>query len=98
MALPVLAPLLAALAPWITRFFMIKGVLLVGGFLGRLGLVLATNEFAMEPLINMIMAKWQTIPPSLQCWLALFGVTKAASIMVSGLTLISAKRVFFAKA
>lgn len=94
----VIAELLAILGPWIMRFFAVKGVLMVAGFLGRLGLVLATNEFAVQPLIEHAISAWNSIPPQFQCWLALFGVTKAASIMVSGLTLIAAKRVFFAKA
>lgn len=98
MAIPLLAPALATLAAWIPRFLMVKGVLLFSGLLGRLGLVLATNEFVMQPLIDHVIAAWNTIPAGMQCWLALFGVTKAASIAVSGLTLIAAKRVFFARA
>ncbi len=67
------------------------------GFLGRLGLVIATNEMVTEPLTTMILNKWVTLPGNMQCWLGLFGVTKAVSIMISGMTLIAAKRVFFAK-
>lgn len=96
--MPALAALLAALGPWITRFFMAKAVVMVAGFLGRLGLVIATNEFAMEPLIEHVTTMWMQIPASWQCWFGLFGVTKAAGIMVSALTLISAKKLFFAKA
>lgn len=95
--MPALAALFAALGPWISRFFMLKGATMFAGFLGRLGLVLATNEFVMEPLMDHVIAAWTRIPTEYQCWLALFGVTKAASIIVSGLTLLGAKRVFFAK-
>lgn len=94
----VIAELLAIIGPWIMRFLAVKGLLMVAGLLGRLGLVLATNEFAVQPLIEHAMTAWNAIPAQYQCWLALFGVTKAAGIMVSGLTLIAAKRVFFAKA
>lgn len=97
MALPIAGAFFAALGPWIGRFIMLKGVLLVTGFLGRLGLVLATNEFVMQPLIDHLMGAWNSIPPGWTCWFALFGVTKAAGIVVSALTLISAKRVFFAR-
>lgn len=93
----VLTELLAVLGPWIMRFFAAKAVIMVAGFLGRLGLVLATNEFAVQPLIDHAVTAWSSIPPDFQCWIAAFGVTRAASIMVSGLTLIAAKRVFFAK-
>lgn len=93
-----LAAIFAAIGPWITRFFMVKGVLMFAGFLGRVGLVLATNEFFMEPLIDHIISAWNSMPAGMQCWLALFGVTKAAGILVSGLMLITGKRVFFAKA
>lgn len=95
--MPLITAFLAALGPWIARFFMAKAVLMVAGFLGRLGLVLATNEFAVEPLVDMVIAKYASLPGSLQCWLGVFGVMKAVSVMLSGLTLISAKQVFFAK-
>lgn len=93
----VIAELLAILGPWIMRFFAVKGVLMLAGFLGRLGLVLATNEYVMQPMIDYAITAWNGFPAEYQCWLALFGVSKAAGIMVSGLTLIAAKRVFFAK-
>ncbi|MFT4178272.1 MAG: DUF2523 family protein [Thermomonas sp.] len=96
--MPALAALLAALGPWISRFFMAKGAMMFAGFLGRLGIVIGTNELAMEPLTNLVVSKWATMPASMQCWLALFGVTKAVSIMLSAMTLISAKKLFFSKA
>lgn len=96
--MPLLEPLLAALGPWITRLFIAKAALGFAGFLGRLGLVMATNEFAMEPLTNLVIGKFTSLPGDMQCWLGLVGVTKAVSVMLSGMTLISAKRVFFAKA
>lgn len=97
LAIPLVSSILAAVGPWIMRFLAVKGVIILAGFLGRLGLVLATNEFAVQPLIDHAMSAWTSVPVGWQCWLGLFGVTKAAGIMVSGLTLIAAKRVFFAK-
>lgn len=93
-----LAPILAAIAPWITRFLMAKGVLLFAGFLGRLGIVLATNELLVQPIIDHIMSMWVSIPAEMQCWLTFWGVTEIASIVVSGMTLAAAKQVFFSKA
>jgi hypothetical protein len=101
MALPAVVPvagaIFAALGPWITRFFMAKGALMVAGLMGRLGLVLATNELVMEPLIDMVTTKWQLIPVEMRCWLGVFGIVKAASILISGMTLIAVKRVFLNK-
>lgn len=100
MAVPVVAllgPILAALGPWIMRFFAAKAVIMFAGFLGRLGIVIATNEFAVQPLIEHAITAWNAIPPQFQCWFGLFGVTKAAGIIVSALTLITAKKLFFAK-
>lgn len=96
MAFPI-AGFFAALSPWIARFFVAKAGLLFASFLGRLGIVLATNELAIEPLVNLVVSKWATLPGNLQCWLGLFGVTKAASVMLSGMTLMSAKKLFFAR-
>lgn len=89
--------LLSAIGPWVMRFFAAKAVIMVAGFFARIGLVLATNEFVMQPLIDHATTAWGGIPAQWQCWFALFGVTKAAGVMVSGLTLISLKKVFFAK-
>lgn len=96
--MPVLAALFAALGPWIARFFMLKGVLMFSGFLGRLGIVLATNEFVMQPLIQHAINAWSQIPGDMQCWLSIVGVVKVASIIVTGTSLLGAKRVFFSKA
>ncbi|MEJ2790632.1 MULTISPECIES: hypothetical protein [unclassified Pseudoxanthomonas] len=93
----VLGSVFAALGPWIMRFFAAKAVLMVAGFLGRVGLVLATNEVIVQPLIDHAIQMWNGIPGAWQCWLALFGVTKAAGIYVSGLSLIAAKKIFLAK-
>jgi hypothetical protein len=71
---------------------------MVGGFLARIGLVFATNELAMEPLVEKTTQFWGTMPPQFQCWMGAVGIVEAASIMLSGLTLIAAKRVFFSKA
>lgn len=93
----IITELLAILGPWIMRFFAVKGVLMVGGFLSRIGLVLMTDKMVVQPLIDAAMQAWATVPPEFQCWFGAIGVTKMASIMVSALTLIAAKRVFFGK-
>ncbi len=97
MPLPAIAPILAALSPWITRIFMAKGVLLLAGFMGRLGLVLATNEILIQPAIDAIMNMWMSVPAKMTCWLQTFGVTKVASILVSTLTIVAVQRVFLGK-
>lgn len=96
--MPALAALLAAIGPWITRFFMLKAGLMFAGFLGRLGLVIATNELAVEPLTALVVGKWSVIPDDMRCWLAMFGVTKAVSIMLSAGMLIAAKSIFLKRA
>lgn len=93
----VLAELLAALGPWIARFFAAKALVMVVGFLGRIGLVLMTDKFVMKPLIDAAVNAFNAIPPEFQCWFGAIGLTQMASVMVSGLTIISAKRVFFGK-
>jgi hypothetical protein len=97
MALPAIGLTFAAILPWITRLIMAKGVLLFAGFLGRLGFVFIMNEFFIQFIIEYAINMWNAIPSEWQCWFALLGVTKAAGIYVSGMTLIGAKRVFFAK-
>lgn len=93
----VLAELLAALGPWIMRFMAAHAIAMFAKFLARLGLAIATNEMVIQPLIDHAVSAWSSIPAEWQCWFATFGITKAAGIMVSGLTLITAKRVFLTK-
>lgn len=97
-AIPAIAAILSAAAPWISRFFLAKGALLFAGFLGRIGIVIATNEVIMEPLLGHIMGAWASLPGDFTCWMGMLGVTKVASIVVSALTLLSIKQVFLAKA
>lgn len=93
----VLVELLAVLGPWIMRFFAVKGVLMVTGFLSRIGVVLMTDKLVIQPMIDAAMNAWGAVPGEFQCWFSAIGITKMASIMVSALTLISAKRIFFGK-
>ena len=96
--MPAIAAILEALAPWISRYLMGKAALWVASLLGRLGLVIATDKFAMQPLIDHAINAWSMIPNQYLCWFDAFGVTKALSIMLSASALIGAKKVFFAKA
>lgn len=96
-AIPLVSAILAAAMPWITRFLIAKGALILAAFLGRIGLVIATNEVIMEPLLAHIMSAWGSLPSEFTCWMALLGVTKVASIIVSALTLLSIKQIFLAK-
>lgn len=93
----VIAELLAILGPWIMRFFAVKGLMMVAGFLGRIGLVLMTDKMVVKPLIDAAMNAWGAIPAEFGCWFAAIGITEMASILVSSLTLIVGKRVFFGK-
>lgn len=95
--MPLLTPVLAALGPWISRFLLAKGAMMFAGFLGNLGLVIAVNKYAYEPLTNLVLSKWSTLPGSMQCWFGVFGVNQAISIMLSAMTLITAKKIFFSK-
>lgn len=97
MPVPAIPVILAALSPWITRLIMAKGVLVLAGFMGRLGIVLATNEIIIQPAIDSIMNMWVAIPPKMICWLQTFGVTKVLSIMVSTITIVTIQRVFLGK-
>lgn len=94
---PIVSAVAAAVGPWVMRFFAAKAVIMLAGFLGRMGLVIATNELVMQPLIDHVTSAWSSIPGSLQCWLGLVGVTKMAGIMVSGITLVGFKKVFLSK-
>lgn len=96
-AIPAIAAVLSAAAPWISRYLMAKGAILFAGFMGRVGLVFATNEVIMQPLISHIMSAWGALPAQFTCWMGVFGIAKVASILVSALTLLSVKQIFLAR-
>jgi len=96
-AVPVLVAFLAALGPWLVRFAQMYLVQIAVSFLGRLGILIATNEMIIQPMIDNAMNAWNMIPSAWQCWFNLLGINKAASIMVSFMTLVMAKKIFFVK-
>jgi len=93
----VIAELLAILGPWIMRFFAVKGVIMVAGFLGRLGIVLATDRMLVQPALDAITQAMGAMPPEFNCWFGAVGIKEAVSICVSGITLITARKIFFGK-
>lgn len=97
MAVPVvLVPLIAALIRALLVMFSVKAVLWVVKVMGLLGIAFATNEYVLEPLLDMITTQWNALPPDLTAWLRAFGVTEVASMYVSAFTIVSGQRVFLA--
>lgn len=93
----VLVELLAILGPWIMRFFAVKGVIMVAGFLARIGVVLMTDRMVVQPALDAIMNAMGAMPPEFNCWFGVIGIKEAVSICVSGITLITANKIFFGK-
>jgi len=97
MALPVvLAPLIAALIRALLIMFSVKAVLWVVKVMGLLGLAFATNEYVLDPLLNLIDQQFAALPPAVAQWMRAFGVTEVASMIVSAFTIVGAQRVFLA--
>lgn len=95
--MPMLAALLGAIAPWLLKFFASNAVRVFAWFLARLGIVIATTHFAVEPVVNLVVAKFSVIPSGMGCWLGAFGVLKAASVLLSAAGLSAGKKLFFTK-
>lgn len=90
----VLAPLIAALIRGFMIMMSVKAVLWVVKVMGLLGIAFATNEYVVEPLLDLIVLQWNALPPEITQWLRAFGVTEVASMMVSAFTIVAAQRVF----
>src|SRR5690606_19269270 len=90
----VLAPLIAALIRGLMVMISMKAVLWVVKVMGLLGIAFATNEYVVEPLLDLVVAQWNALPPEITQWLRAFGVTEVASMMVSAYTIVAAQRVF----
>lgn len=95
--MPMLVAMLAAIGPWILRFFASNAVRAFAWFLARLGIVIATTHLVSEPVINLVVSKFALIPSEMSCWLGTFGILKAASVLLSAAGLSAGKRMFFAK-
>ena len=89
-----LAPLAAALIRGLMVMISMKAVLWVVKVMGLLGIAFATNEYVVEPLLDLVVAQWNALPPEITQWLRAFGVTEVASMMVSAYTIVAAQRVF----
>lgn len=95
--MPMIGALLAAVGPWLVKFFASNAVRMFGWFLARLGIVIAATNFAVEPVINLVVSKFGAIPAGMSCWLGTFGVLKAASVLLSAAGLAAGKKLFFAR-
>lgn len=95
--MPMIALILGAIGPWLLKFFASNAVRMFGWFLARLGIVIATTHFAVEPLVNLVVAKFSAVPAEMACWLGTFGVLKAASVLLSAAGLSAGKKLFFTK-
>lgn len=73
----------------------------LGAFVFRLfavlGLSWATNELAVEPLLQAIQGNMAGIPSTLAAWLDAFGFDNVISILASGYTMLAVKQVFLSR-
>lgn len=91
-----LAPLIALLIRALTVMLAVKGVLFVVRIMGLLGIAFATNEYAIEPLLNQIESSYAGMPATITQWIEAFGISEVASLIVTAYTIAGAQRVFIA--
>lgn len=90
----VLGPLLAQVLRYV---FMAHLAGFVIRLFGTLGLSFFTNEYIVEPALQMIQGNAGGIPASLAVWLDFFGIDNVISIMASAYSLLGIKHVFLGK-
>lgn len=99
MPVPVLAGALAPLLIQVLRYvFMAHAVGFIIRIFSVIGLTLATNEYVVEPLLDIVRGEAQGVPAEMAEWLSFFGIDKVISIMASAYTLLAVKKVFLGKA
>lgn len=93
--------LLAALGPLLAQVMRYVFMAHLAGFLIRLltvfGVSLATNEYIVEPIMDLIHGNAQGVPADLAMWLSAFGIDRVISIMVTAYGIVELKRVFVTK-
>lgn len=97
----VLAPIIAALGPVLKAVLLwllvAKGAAIIARLFLVLGLALFTNEWLLNPMLDMIQGRAGGIPAEMRVWLSAFGIDKVISIMATAYTLLAAKRVFLGR-
>lgn len=91
----VIGPALLQAGRWLLFAEAGKAVVKVLGFLG---LSLATNELAIEPIMDNVAGWFGAIPGDLTVWLGALGIDKVASILISAYLVSGISRVFLRKA
>lgn len=95
MAVPVvLAPLVGLLVRMLVAAAATKAVLWVIKVMGVLGIAFATNEYVVEPVIDMVTTSWNGLPADIAMWGRALGITEAASLLLSAYTIMAGKKVF----
>lgn len=78
----------------LTWFFLAKGAAIVIRIIATLGLAFMTYELVLTPVISMVDANVNGMPPELNEWLRALGIFECISIIVSAYLLLAGKRVF----
>lgn len=95
MAAPVvLAPLVALLVRLLVAAVTVRAALWVVKIMGVLGIAFATNEYVVEPVIELVTNTWNGLPADVATWGKALGVTEAASLLLSAYTIMAGKKVF----
>lgn len=81
----------------LTWFFLAKGAAIVIRIIGTLGLAFFTYEWVLTPVIGMIDANVNGMPPEFNEWMRALGVFEVISIIVSAYVLLAGKRIFLGK-
>lgn len=78
----------------VSRLLMAKAVMWVIHIMAFLGLAFATNEYLVQPIIDMITGRTGGLPADITAWAGAFGIDKVLSILTSAYTIRGAKKVF----
>lgn len=101
-AIPVAAGLGAAAIGLISRILVGYAVVKAGVFVLKVltffGIAFATNEYLVEPLMDLVSGRWGAMPGNISQWMGILNLDKCVSVIASAYTIAAAQRVFLAKA
>lgn len=89
-----LAPLLQQVFRWFVFSMAAKAVLKI---MAHFGVALATNKLLIQPLLDMVVSKWHSMPVELSQWLGALGIDVVVSILISAYSIEGLSRVFLVK-
>lgn len=85
------------LATWVSKLILTNGVRWVIKIFTGLGIGYVSYAMVLQPLLDLAIGKWQSMPGSVAQWLGALGIDVALSIIISAYGFKGAERLLLTR-